>query len=197
MIGCNVKGYAPSCSAIVGGVGNLYIGDANDFDFTEGAPDANGDPTGYATIAYRPGATAAGGAYLYEIKSVIDSIMVDISQSNPESTSSEYAYEIKVKAAKLGQSMTNFAKKLDAASICCQLVFVWVGYDGTIMVAGEKFVNSVQIPAFRFKQDGSKFTTGGKFSAFNGGDILFKGTYLRLPYEFTGGAAALAAFIAP
>lgn len=197
MVGCNVKGYTPICSAIVGGVGNLYVGDANDFDFTEGAPDANGDPTGYASVAYRPGATAAGGAYFYEIKSVIDSIIVDISQSNPESTSSEYAYEIKAKAAKLCQALGNFAKKMDAASVCCQLVFVWIGYDGTIFVAGEKFVNGLQIPAFRFKQDGSKYTTGLKFSAFNGGDLSFKGTYLRLPYEFTGGIAALTAFIAP
>ena len=197
MIGCNVKGYAPACTAIVGGVGNLYVGDANDFDFTEGAPLPSGDPSGYNAIAYRAGATAAGGAYLYEIKSVIDSIMVDVSQSNPESTSSEYAYEIKVKAAKLGQSMTNFSKKLDAASVCCQLIFVWIGYDGSIMVAGEKYVNALQIPAFRFKQDGSKYTTGQKFSSFNGGELSFKGTYLRLPYEFTGGIGALAPFIAP
>lgn len=275
MIGCQIKGYKPTCTAIVGGVGNLYVGDANDFDWTEDTPDADGDPTGYVSLARRvygtggtataaltstavsgvtvtaggtgyttaptvsftggggtgatatavvsggvitainvtaggtgytsaptvvisaAGATAAGGAYLYEINSVIDSILVDISQSNPESTSSEYAYEVKVKAARLGQSMTNFAKKMDAASVCCQLVFVWIGYDGTIMVAGEKYVNTLQIPAFRFKQDGSKFTTGIKFSAFNGGDLSFKGTYLRLPYEFTGGVGALTPFIAP
>jgi hypothetical protein len=197
MIGCQVKGYTPVCSAIVGGVGNLYVGDANDFDFTEGPAGPGGDASGYATIAYRPGATAAGGAYLYEITSVIDSISVDIAQSNPEATSSEYAYEIKAKAAKLCQAMGNFARKLDAASVCCQLVFVFIGYDGLIFVAGEKFVNGFKIPAFRFKQDGSKFTTGAKFSAFNGGDLSFKGTYLRLPYEFTGGIAGISAFIAP
>lgn len=197
MIKCAIKGYTPICASIVGGVGNLYVGDANDFDWTEGAPDPDGDPTGYDAVAYRPGATAPGGAYLYEIKSVIDTILVDITQSNPESTSSEYAYEIKARAAKLCQSMTNFAKKMDAASVCCQLVFVWINNDGSVMVAGEKYVNGVQIPAFRFKQDGSKYSTGQKFSSFNGGDLLFKGTYLRLPYEFTGGIGALAPFIAP
>jgi hypothetical protein len=275
MIGCAVKGYTPLCSAIVGGVGNIYVGDANDFDWTSDAADANGDPTGYASVARRVlgtgatatasltstavtgvtvtaggtgytngvtisftggggtgatatatvvggiitgiavtaggtgytsaptvvitpvAATAGGGAYLYEIKSVIDSIVVDITQGNPEFTSSEYAYEIKVKAARLGQSMAVFSKKMDAASVCCQLVFVTLGNDGTIQVMGEKFVDGVQQTAFRFKQDGSKFTTGIKFSAFNGGDLSFKGTYSRLPYEFTGGFGALEAFIAP
>lgn len=197
MLGCSVAGYTPACTTMVGGVGNLYVGDANDFDWTEGAALPGGDPSGYASVAYMPGATALGGAYLYEIKSVIDSILVDISQSNPESTSSEYAYEVKAKIAKLSQSMTNFSKKMDAASVCCQLVFVWIGYDGKIFVAGEKYVNGLQIPAFRFKQDGSKFTTGLKFSAFNGGDLSFKASYLRLPYEFTGGVAALTPFIAP
>lgn len=272
MIKCNVKGYTPSCSAIVGGVGTLYVGDANDFDFTPGAPDANGDATGYATVALRPiagsGATgtavltadavtsvnvtaggtgyttapnvvfsggggtgaagtavisggvvtgvtitnggtgyttaptvafvvpASSGQKLFEITSVIDSLSVDVSQSNPESTSSEYAYEIKAKAARFGQSLAVFANKIDAASVCCDLIFVWVNNDGTIQVAGEKYVNSLKVPAFRFKQDGSKFSTGAKFSAFNGGDLLFKGTYFRLPYEFTGGMGALAPFIA-
>jgi hypothetical protein len=197
MIGCEVRGYTPTCSSVVGGVGTIYVGDANDFDFTEGAPLPSGDASGYNAIAYRAGATSAGGAYFYEIKSVTESIMVDVSQSNAEYTSSDYAYEIKVRAAKFGQSMTNFAKKLDAASVCCQLIFVWINNDGSIQVAGEKYVNSLQIPAFKFRQDGSKFGTGQKFANFNGGDLAFKGNYLRLPYEFTGGIAALTPFIAP
>ena len=197
MIGCTIKGYKPTCSAIVGGIGQLYVGDANDFDFTEGEADASGDPTGYVSVAYMTGATSVGGAYLYEITSIIDNLSVDISQSNSEGTSSEYAYEIKARAAQLCQAMTNFTKKLDAASVCCQLLFVWISNDGKVFVAGEKYVNGVQIPRFRFKQDGSKFQSGKLFKDFNGGDLSFKGNYLRLPYEFTGGIGALSTFIAP
>lgn len=197
MLGCTIIGYSPSCTSSVGGVGNLYVGDANDFDFTQGAADAAGNPTGYTAIALRTGATSAGGAYLYEINALADTLQVDISQSNPEFTGSEYNYEIKAKVAKLGQTMAQFTRKLDAASVCCQLVFIWIGYDGGVLVAGEKYVNAKRNRPFRFKQDGSKFTTGAKFSSFNGGELVFKSSYLRMPYEYTGQAADLEALIAP
>lgn len=197
MIKCNVVGYVANCNSAVGGVGNLYVADANDFEFTSGAADTDGSASGYASVARRTGATTAGGAYFYEIKSVIDSLSVDVAQSNTERTSSEYAYEIKAKVPTLSQKMTNFAKKMDAASVCCDLLFVWIGFNGEIMVAGEKFVDGSEIPPFRFYQDGSKFTTGVKFSAFNGGELSFKSAYLRLPYEYTGARSTIAAFVAP
>jgi len=195
MLGCNVRGYTRTCSTVVGGADILLVGDANDFDFTEGAPDVNGDATGYASVARRAGATALGGAYFYDINSLEDSILVDISQSNPEGTSSEWAYEIKAKMAQMSQAMTNFNKKIDAAASCCQLVFIWRNNDGKIFVAGEKYVNSVLIPKFKLRQDGSKQTTGQKFSSFNGQDLVIKGAYSRSAYEFTGGFAAIQGFM--
>lgn len=191
MLSVNVQGYSPACSPTVGGADLLLVGDAADFDFTEGAPDSNGNPTGYSAIARRSGATTSGGAYLYEIKSLQDSIMVEISQANSDFSSSEYQYVVGAKLAKMSQAMTNFNKKMDAASVCGQLVFVWRNNDGSIFVAGEKFVNGVQVIRFRFRQDGSKIGNGKKFSDFNGQDLSFKASYLRAPYEFTGGIGSI------
>jgi hypothetical protein len=92
--------------------------------------------------------------------------------------------------------MTNFNKKIDAASICGQLLFVWRDNDGKIFVAGEKYVGGSRIVGFRFRQDGSKIQTGKKFTDYNGQDLSMKSSYLRPPYEFTGGIAAIEAFVA-
>lgn len=262
MLGCTVGGYIKSCTTVTGGVDQLLIGDANDFDFTSGADDANGDDTGYSTIARHAGATASdtvsgvsisnggsayttatvnftggggtgaagtavisggaivgvtmtnngsgytsapavsftgdgsgavatsflstGGAYLFEIDSIIDTIGVDIAQSNADGSNSSYEYTITARLAQMSQALTNFNKKIDGAALCCQLVFVWRMNDGRIFVIGEKYVDATAITRFRFRQDGSRISTGKKFTDFNGEDLSIKGSYSRLPYEFTG-----------
>jgi hypothetical protein len=196
MLGVTIKGFVQQCAVVTGGVSELWVGDAEDFDFTEGAADADGDSTGYASVARRTGATAGGGAYLYPIQSQIETLGVDISQANADGSSSAYEYVISARLLQMSQKMTNFGKKLDAASICGQLVWVWRNNDGKIFVAGEKYVAGAKIVGFRFRQDGSKTQTGKKFTDFNGKDLSIKGTYLREPYEFTGGISAISAFVA-
>lgn len=275
MIGCNVTGYKRVCAPTTGGTSNLYVGDANDFNFTEGA-EVNGEKVGYSAIAYKsfgsgatataatdgdlitaitvgaggtgyvevptitltggggtgataiatvvagvvtaitvtapgtgyttaptvavvaPTATAAGGAYLYEIDSLEDSINFKATQSLEDGSSSAvWAYEIIAKAAQLGQKLTNFTEKMDLASACCQLVYIAVQNDGRILVAGEKYVNNVQLTRWKIRQNGTVLDGGTTFGSFNGGDLKFTGNYRRGPYEFTGGIAALAPFIAP
>ena len=273
MIGCNVKGYKRACSPVVGGTSNLYVGDANDFNFTSGA-DAQGEKTGYSAIAYKafgagatatatldsttvdaiavttggtgyseaptvvlsggggtgatatatvvagvvtaivvtaPGTgyttaptvalvaqtpTAVGGAYLYEISSLEDSINFKATQSYTDGATA-WAYEIIAKAAQIGQTLTNFTEKMDAASACCQLVYVAVQNDGRILVAGEKYVDNVQQTRWAIRQNGTVMDGGTTFNSFNGADLKFAGNYRRGPYEFTGGIGALAPFIAP
>ena len=193
MLSVSIKGYAPSCSTSVGGVSTLLVGDALDFDWTPGTANSDGSASGYSTVARRSGATADGGAGFYEIISLQDSISVDISQANSEFASSAYEYTITAKAAQFGQAMTDFAMKMDTASICGQLIFVWVDNVGNIFVAGERSVGGNFIPKFRFKQDGSKFSSGKKFADFNGADLSFKASYLRTPFQFTGGISAITA----
>jgi hypothetical protein len=59
MLGCSVQGYIKSCGNTTGGVAQLFLGDANDFDFTSAADDANGNPTGYSAVTRHTGATAS------------------------------------------------------------------------------------------------------------------------------------------
>ncbi|MBL0233271.1 MAG: hypothetical protein IPQ08_06360 [Chitinophagaceae bacterium] len=269
---CSVKGYKRACSALVGGISNLYVADANDFVFTEGAL-LDGEASGYSAIAYKsfgsggtatavldgtevdtitvtapgtgyilaptvtisggggsgatatatisagvitgitvtaPGtgyssaptvtivpaaASAAGGAYLYEIDALDDTL--DLVATQSFETSSSYAYEIKAQVGQFSQKLTNFSKKLDAAATCCQLLFIMFTNDNKILVMGELYVGDARLPKWKIRQNGSTFTPGVNFTAFNGGNLVFTGNYLRLPYEFTGGIASLAPFIAP
>lgn len=155
--------------------------------------------TGYTTaptVSFTGGgATATGGAYLYSINSLEDTIGVDITQANVDGSSSSYDYLIAARLTKMSQTLTNFNSKIDAAAACCQMIFIWRSNDGTIFVAGEKYVNNLIIPKFKFRQDGSKFQSGKKFTEYNGQDLSIKGVYSRAPYEFTGGIGALQAFI--
>lgn len=151
--------------------------------------------TGY-TSAPTVVITPSSSAVLFEIDSLTDSINVELTQANADGSSSAWSYVIAAKMAQWKQNMTNFNKKIDAAAACCQLVFVWQNNDGSIFVAGEKYVDGVKIVPFKLWQDGSKIATGLKFTDFNGQDLSIKGTYSRPANEFTGGMAALQAFIA-
>jgi hypothetical protein len=199
MLGCNVSGYSRTCTPVTGGVSDLLVGDANDFDFTSGAPGTNGEPVGYDTIALHSGSGSgtSGGAYLYGIESLSETIGIDITQANADGSSSSYEYIISARLAQMSQTMTNFNYKLDAAAVCCQLVFVWRSNDGHIFVAGEKYVDGDSIVPFRLRNDGSKVSSGKKFTEFNGEDLSLKGSYNRLPYEYTGTWSSIEALMAP
>lgn len=275
MVGCSISGYKRACAVNTGGVDTLLVADANDFEFTSGAADGNGDPSGYASVARRSGATASdavgsvsvgtpgtgytsaptvtlsggggtgatatatvsggavtgvnitnggsgytsaptvafsggsgsgaaataslstGGAYFFGIDSLDDTIGIDITQANADGSSNSYEYLITARLAQMSQQLTNFNAKIDSAALCCQLIWLWRNNDGKIFVAGEKYVDSDIITRFKFRNDGSKTSTGKKLTDFNGEDLSIKGTYSRKPYEFTGGWAAISAFIAP
>lgn len=197
MLGCTIKGYTRSCAPTVGGAGNLWVGDANDFDFTSGAADADGDETGYSAIALISSSGDTSGMKLYEIDSLEDSINVTMTQANTDGSSSSWEYAIITRIAQFSQQMAIFNKKIDAAAACCQLVFIWAGNDGNLFVAGEKYVDTLRlVPKFKLRQDGSKIDIGKKFSDFNGQDVSFKGSYSRPAYQFTGGIGGLTAFLA-
>lgn len=148
------------------------------------------------TVSFITGATAAGGAYLYEITSQADSLSVDIDQSNTDGSPS-YAYTFAARLAQMSQTLTNFNVKIDGAAACGQLLVVWITNDNKVFVAGERYVASLKVFGFKIRQDGSKLQSGKKFAEFNGQDLALKGTYGRPPFEFSGGNAGLSTFIAP
>lgn len=305
MLCFQAQGYVRACSPTTGGIAQLWVGDANDFNFIPGALDTNGDPTGYAGIEYRSGAegsesavaptatitvtalgsngdtitwdpvvgetvsvsqtssesttallaakiaaaidgtddysasasdstitvtgpttfgalyngtapgliyddsndmaitignwtggvTATDAGKLYEITSVDDTIGVEINQTLTDGSSS-WEYVITARMAQMSQQMTNFNIKLDGSGACCDALFVWQNNDGSIWVAGEKYVGGVRQRKFKLRQDGSKIQSGKTFTEFNGQDLSLKGNYWRPPFQFIGGMEALQSFIA-
>ncbi len=191
MLNVTVTGYAQACTnQNSGGAGQLWVGDAEDFDLTAGAPDA--ETSGYSAIARRAGATQVGGGNLYEIKCLEDSINPKVTQSLTDG-SVQWAYEIIGKNLKMQQALSKFASKLDAAGVCGQLIWVWYDNNSKIWIAGEKYVGGNPITKFKIKQDGSVIDWGTAFNSFNGMNLSAKGNYTRPPYEFTGGIGALSA----
>jgi hypothetical protein len=197
MVCTGIIGFKRACAPVVGGNDLLLIGDASDFDFTLAAPDTDGSNLGYSAIARMTGATAIGGAMLFEINSQIESIGAEFTQTPTENFTSAWEYIFTARLSQMGQSLTNFNEKIDAAAACCQLLIIWRTMDGKIFVAGEKFVGGVRQTAFRIRQDGSKMQSGKKLTEHNGQDLSLKGAFRRPPYEYTGGMTALQAFIAP
>lgn len=67
MLCISLMNYSQPCQNTVGGVNRGWVFDPNDFNFTAGAVDAQGQPTGYSALALRAGsgatatATVAGG----------------------------------------------------------------------------------------------------------------------------------------
>jgi len=69
MLCINLSNYNPACSTTVGGVNRAWVFDPNDFNFTAGAANADGSPSGYSALALRVGSgctlgtvTTAGNA---------------------------------------------------------------------------------------------------------------------------------------
>lgn len=193
--------YASAPTVVITGAGTGAAATATVINGVVTAITVTAGGTGYTsapTITFTGGgATAAGGAYLYEIDSLEDSIQVTQTQANADGSSSAWEFLIVARMAQFSQQMTNFNKKLDAAATCCHIGFIWRQNDGTIFVAGEKYVDDLRIQKFKLRQDGSKIDSGKKFTEFNGQDLSIKGSYLRPAYEFSGGIGALQGFIAP
>ena len=190
MITVDVIGYDQTCASNSGGISRLYVGDADDFDWTSGT--TNAQTSGYSAVTRQTGATHAGGADLYELILMDDTGKVTITQSI-ENGSSKWAFAVEGQLLKVQQSLVQFAEKLDGANICGQLVWVWEDQNGKFWVAGEKFVDGDAIPKFKVKQNGSVIDYGQNLNSFNGMNLKAAGDYSRPAYEFTGGAAAIAA----
>lgn len=190
MLGVSVTGYIQSCTNNSGGISRLWLGDSEDFNLTSGTNGAQKD--GYTAVARRTGATHAAGADLFEMILQEDSGKVTITNSEANG-SAQWAYDIEGQLIQVQQSMIDFAQKLDSASLCGQLIWVWQDNNGKIWVAGEKWVDASNIVKFKIRQNGSVIDYGQQLNTFNGMNFKALGNYTRPAYEFTGGFTALSA----
>lgn len=190
MLQVSVIGYSQACESNSGGISRIWVGDAADFDLTAGAP--NAEEAGYSAIARRAGATHAGGADLFEVVFRDESGNVQVTQSVEEG-SAQWAYNLQASLLRNQQIQSRFLIKLDTASICGQLLWVWEDYNGKIFMAGEMYVGGALQRKFKLRQNGSVMSWGQTLNNFNGTNLQIQGNYFRPPYEFTGGILAIQA----
>jgi hypothetical protein len=187
MISVTVQGYNQACATNSGGISRLWVGDAEDFNFTSGTNGAQ--KSGYSAIARRTGATSPDGC-LFEIVLQDESGKLQVTQSL-QNGSAQWAYALEGQLLRIQQAMSEFASKIDAASICGQLVWVVQDNNGKFWVVGEKYVDASAIVKFKVKQDGSVLDWGQALNNFSGMNFKAQGNYTRPPYEFTGTYTAL------
>lgn len=194
MLSVNVTGYQQGCTTNSGGIGRLFVGDAEDFNFTSGTPDAQ--TTGYSAIALRTGALTTTGSGLFEIGIMEETGQYKQTQSIANGSSS-WAHEITGQVLKVQQSMVQFAQMLDGVNGCNgQLLFVVIDSNGIPWIVGEKYIDGADAgKKFKVKQDGTVLDTGKAIADFNGGSLSFKGNFGRPAYTFTGLVTALTALI--
>lgn len=196
MLGYQAKSYNTPCGTLSAGISELFWFDPNDIDFTQAAPTAQLILPPYTAMAFRDGATLAGGAGLFPIDMEDETGKFSMKQTIAGS-SVKWDYELTAELKKAGNNLTNFFARLDAASVCSNIGLVIIDNMGTIHVWAEKYVNDKIIPKFKMKNDGSEIRIEEKFDGKNGGMLSIKGVYSRPSLEFTGGRSALDAFIAP
>lgn len=194
MLGYQAKSYKTACGTLSGGISELFWFDPDDFNFTQAPKTAELLLPPYTALALRTGATAAGGAKLYPIDLEEETGKFTIKQTIA-GRSVKWDYELTGEVGKVGNDLTNFFARLDAASVCSNIGLVIVDNMGTIHIWAEKWVNATMIPKFKMKNDGSEIHIEEKFDGKNGATLSIKGVYSRAALEFTGGRSALDAFI--
>jgi hypothetical protein len=81
MLCISLNNYSAPCTTTVGGVNRGWIFDPNDFNFTAGANNAQGQPTGYSTIGLRVGSSATFGTVI-TVGNVVTSVPVTSGGTN-------------------------------------------------------------------------------------------------------------------
>lgn len=194
MLGYQAQSYQTACGTLSGGISELFWFDPDDINFTQAVATASLLLPPYSAMALRAGTTVATGGGLFPIGIEEETGTFKATQTI-SGRSVKWDYEIGGELAKMGNDLTNFMARLDAASVCSNIGLVIVDTTGTIHVVAERYVNASVIPKFKMKNDGSVIELGAAFDGKNGGTLSLKGVYSRGPLEFTGGRAALDAFI--
>lgn len=195
MLCVKLKKYDVACQATTGGVSRVWIFDRDDFDFTQGAADADGNKPVYTAIARRAGATPEGGALLFPVFFQYKEGQYQYTQSKTGS-SVKYEHNLTFLLSDLSHFITQWNERVDAASACCGIGIIIELNSGKVIVLAEKYVNGSAIREWRMEQNGSTGDSGKLFEDPNGQTTVLVGDYYRSAYEYTGGIASLEALAA-
>lgn len=184
MLCVTLSSYSAACSTTSGGVSTIWVFDPSDFDWTQATVSGVAGP--YTAVALV--ATSTGLMYRVNFQRKEAEFKFKHSING---CSVKYEFDLQAQLPNLSQALTNFLQSLDKAGCCCGLGIVIQLNSGKIFVIGERVVNGDEIPYFEVKMDGTEGGSGKKFDDFNGANVMFKGEYSRMAYEFTGGASAI------
>lgn len=192
MLCIKLKAFDRICAPTSGGVSRAWIFDRDDFNFTQGAADADGNKATYSAIALRAGADPNDGALLFPVLFQNKEAEYRYTQSL-NGSSVKYEHILEMLLPDIGHFITQWNEKVDAAAACCGIGLIIELNSGKIIVLGEKYVNTAAIREWRLGQNGSTGSTGKLFEDPNGQTTLLTGDYFRGAYEFSGGIAAIIA----
>lgn len=192
MLAIKLKKFDRECAPTSGGVSRLWIFDRDDFDFTQGVADADGNKPPYTAIALRAGATADGGGLLFKVLFEYKTAEYKYSQSLTGS-SVKYEHSLEMLLPDIGHFITQWNERVDSASACNGIGMIIELNSGKIIVIGEKYVNGDPIREWRIVQNGSSATSGKLFEDPNGQTTVLTGDFYRSAYEYSGTVASLLA----
>jgi len=183
-----ITGYNRPCVPDQGGISRMWVADPADFDWTQAT---SADP--YTAVALNDGATILGGSGFFRIDFNYQEASYKAAQTL-KGTANKWAYTVTCQLPFIDNKLNQFLATMQNAVTCSGLLLVVQFNTGTIIVMGERFVNSNELDAlWRIALDGSDEDSGKVFDDFSGANVSFKSDYFRVPYEFTGGLAAIQA----
>ena len=192
MLSIKLKKHDVACAATTGGVSRVWLFDRDDFNFTQGAADADGNKPVYTAIARRAGVTSEGGGNLFPVLFQYKEGQYQYTQSKTGS-SVKYEHTLTLLMPDLSHFITQWNERVDEASACHGVGLIIELNSGKVFVLAEKYVNDAPIREWRMEQNGSTGDSGKLFEDPNGQTTKLVGDFFRSAYEYTGGIASLVA----
>jgi len=179
-----------TCQGVSGGIAKIYVFDPEDFNFTQAAP-VSGVIQPYTAIS-----ATSGTPKIYEIKFQRNEAEYSFDQSSKGGYYTLYKHKVTATVPDISMRTVQWNTLIDLAGECCGIGLIIVLNSGRIIVMGEKYVNTTELPIpFFCYQDGSKASSGKKFDDENSNTVSLNGEYNRALIEFTGGTSALTTFV--
>lgn len=194
MLSISLKAFDRECAPTTGGISKIWIFDRDDFNFTQGAREADGDLPGYSAIALREGADPAEGAALFVVDFADKSAEYRYTMSLNNEVSVKVDHTVEFLMANLDQFISQWNDKVNAAAACHGIGMIVELNSGKRFVLAEKYVNNSPILDWKMKQNGSTGTSGKLREDVNGQTTLITGDYGRTAYEYIGTVDSLVAF---
>ena len=188
MLSIQTTGYLKACSPNHGGISRIWIGDPQDFNFTQAEP--NGP---YMAVSLNAGASIVGGSGFYKVDFTYLEGTYKSNQS-VKGTQNKVSHTLTCQLPTMSTRLNDFLMTAMAATYCTGLLVVMQFNTGVIKVMGEAVVNSMPIPAvFRVIMDGTEEDSGKAYDDFSGANVSFKGDYWRFAMVFEGGVEGITA----